>query len=154
VRTFRLLAVLLGVTAFLLGLRIFGRSYSTTRWPVTPGRIISSGRGTDPSSRLETRVEYEYLLAGKVYRARGIHDPQDTTYLAGSQAEAESLLQRFPPGSEVLVGFDPGDPAQAVLLPRLKWWSLVLTVAGAGLMTLGMLLGREARQAPLPTYAP
>jgi hypothetical protein len=112
--------------AFIFGLRVLGRSYSSTRWPVTPGRIISSGVVTSYS---ETRasVEYEFILAGKVYRGR-----------MTSAEQPETLVALYPTGREITVGFDPGDPSQSVLRPRIRWWSLALTLVGAGLIAGGI----------------
>jgi hypothetical protein len=147
VRTFRLLAVLLGIIAILLGLRIFGRSYSSTRWPVTPGRVVRSSVVQVAEERFAPIIEYEFILAGRTYRGSGIRRPAgaapDTAGSAlSSRPAADSIAARFPAGRELLVGYDPGDPAQSVLEPELRWWALGLAIAGASLLGAGILTTR------------
>ena len=121
--------ILAGFLAFLPGIRIFGRSYSMTRWPITPGRVTASKLAPTPGSKVF--VDYEYILAGRVRRGR-------MSVNAPSREAADSVTARFPAGREIAVGYDPGNPDQSVLRPSIKWWSLVLTLAGAALMTAGL----------------
>lgn len=128
------LVILAGFVAFLIGLRAFGRSYSTTRWPVTHGRVIGSMVSAENGSP-RASVEYEYLLAGKVYRGR-----------MTSEEKPESLTALYPAGREIPVGYDPGDPSQSVLRPEMRWWSLVLTLVGAGLIGGGIVAIVKSRR--------
>jgi hypothetical protein len=143
-----MLAILAGALTFLLGLRVFGRSYSSTRWPVTHGRILSSRLAAADDGRYRALVQYEFILAGKVYRGSGLHRPSaggtgdSTSGPLLPRAEAESLIAAYPAGREIAVGFDPGDPAQSVLRPRIRWWSLAVTGTGAALLAMGIWLGR------------
>lgn len=116
--------------AFLFGLRAFGRSYSMTRWPITPGRVVIS-EVIPAGGRFKAHVEYEYILAGRVRRGRL---PESW----GSLESADSLRALYPVDREIPVGFDPGDPSLTVLRPHLRWWSLALTLAGACLMGIGL----------------
>lgn len=149
-RTFRILAILAGALMFLLGLRIFGRSYSSTRWPVTQGRILSAHLAPAGDGRYRALIQYEFILAGKVYLGSGLHRPSgggtgdSTIGPLRSRAEADSLIAAYPVGREIAVGFDPGDPTQSVLRPRILWWSLALTVVGAMLLAMGIWLRRLA----------
>lgn len=133
-KTIHVLAILAGITAFVLGLRVFGRSFSTTRWPVAPGRITGS-RVVTERGNARASVEYEYILGGKLYRGLMI-----------SREKAESLVASYPAGQEILVGYDPGDPRQSVLRPRIRWWSMVLTLAGAGLIAGGIVATLKSRR--------
>jgi hypothetical protein len=123
--------IVAGTLAFLLGLRDFGRSYSTTRWPVIPGRVLTSEVVPAGDGRFLAQVEYEYILAGRVRRGRL---PASAT----RREQADSVSAVYPAGKEIPVGFDPGDPEQSVLRPHLRWWSLALTLAGAVIMVLGL----------------
>ena len=114
----------------LLGLRTFGRSYSMTRWPITPGRILRSAVTPTDNGQSRALIEYEFILAGRVYRG-----------VMTSGAAADSLVAAYPPGREIPVGYDPGDPQQSVLRPQIRWWSLALTVAGAIVL---FVVGRDA----------
>ena len=129
--TFRAVAILAGFLAFLPGIRIFGRSYSMMRWPVTPGRVTASQSAEKSRGIIEVSVDYEYILAGRVRRGRmSMSTPR--------REAADSVAAVFPVGREVAVGYDPGNPDQSTLRPRIKWWSLVLTLAGAVLMAAGL----------------
>jgi hypothetical protein len=123
--------IVAGTLAFLLGLRDFGRSYSTTRWPVTPGRVLKSEVVPAGNGRFLAQVEYEYILAGRVRRGR---IPPSAT----GREQADSIAAFYPVGREIPVGFDPGDPEQTVLRPHLHWWSLALTLTGAFMMVLSL----------------
>lgn len=129
-RSIRAAIILAGFLAFLPGIRIFGRSYSMTRWPITPGRVTASEIAAKGSAKFEATVEYEYILAGRVRRGR--------MPVAGpSRQAAESITARFPVGNEIAVGYNPGNSEDSVLLPRIQWWSLILALVGAGLMLYG-----------------
>lgn len=128
--TIRVVIILAGFLAFLPGIRIFGRSYSMTRWPITPGRVTSSNVAPKGNAKFEAAVEYEYILAGRVRRGRMLVSRP-------SRQAAESVTARFPFSKEIAVGYDPGNTDESVLLPRLKWWSLILVLGGAFLMVYG-----------------
>ena len=130
-RTIRAVIILAGFLAFLPGIRIFGRSYSMTRWPITPGRVTSSATTARNNGSFDTAVSYEYILSGRVRQGRmPLH--------ASSREAAESLSAQYPAGKEIAVGYDPGNPNNSVLRPRIRWWSLALTLAGACLMAAGL----------------
>ena len=131
-RTFRAGIILAGLLAFLPGIRAFGRSYSMTRWPVTVGRVTTAAVIAREEDRTDAAVDYEYILSGRVRRGRML-------LTLASRSEADSVIARYPAGKEIAVGFDPGNPDLSVLRPRIQWWSLVLTLAGAGLMAVGFL---------------
>jgi Protein of unknown function (DUF3592) len=64
-----------GLGLFVLGIRIFGRSYSSTRWPIAPGRVVRSDVKDGSAGNYTAVVEYEFILGGRVYRGRGIPFP-------------------------------------------------------------------------------
>jgi hypothetical protein len=130
-KTVRATVILAGTLALILGLRTFGRSYSMTRWPIIPGRILSSGVVAEKGGRPQARIEYEFILAGRVHRGV-LPEPLPT------REAAESFAALYPPGREIAVGYDPGDPAQSVLRPHIRWWSLAVAVTGAILVAAGI----------------
>lgn len=128
--TVRAVVILAGFLAFLPGIRIFGRSYSMTRWPVTPGRVTSSAILEKGRTKFEAAVGYEYILAGRVRRGR-------MPVTASTRQSAESVTVRYPVGREIAVGYNPGNTEESVLLPRIKWWSLLLALGGSALLLFG-----------------
>ena len=131
-RTIRAAVILAGIVVLLFGLRVLGQSYSMTRWPITPGRIVASAI-VPAGDRFEAHVEYEYILAGRVRRGRLPATPN-------TRALADSVVASYPVGREIPVGFDPGNPGSSVLRPTIRWWSLALMLAGAGLVAAGVWL--------------
>jgi hypothetical protein len=102
-----------------------------TRWPITPGRVTSAEIAAINNGSFAAAVDYEYILSGRVRRGR-------MPVSAASREAAESVTARYPAGKEIAVGYDPGNPDLSVLRPRIQWWSLVLMLAGAGLMAVGI----------------
>ena len=129
-RVIRAAAILAGALVFLVGLRAFGRSYSMTRWPITPGRVLTSSVTPGEKGPIEARITYEFILGGRVYR--GVM-PE----IRPTREAAESVAASYPPGREIAVGYDPGNLTQSVLHPRINWWSLLVTVLGALLVAAG-----------------
>ena len=85
----------------------------------------------EEAGRVQARVEYEYMLAGRVYRG-------SVPASSLSREAADSLAARYPVGREIAVGYDPGNPRQSVLRADLRWWSLALTLAGVCIMAAGI----------------
>ncbi|MEO8198976.1 MAG: DUF3592 domain-containing protein [Gemmatimonadota bacterium] len=135
-----------GALAFLFGLRAFGASFATTRWPFTPGRITRSMIVDSASPHFQ--FEYQYILGGHLLHSRRITNP--VGLLPGIWPErapgidaAESLAGKYPVGKELPVFYDPGDVREAVLKARLNWFALVPLAAGMLLVGAGVKLLRQ-----------
>jgi hypothetical protein len=145
--------MIVGASAFILGLREFGKSYSATRWPIAPGRITGTQIVPQDGGSFAVTLAYEYLLAGRLYYGSGLRSPSTSgstrpSEVVPTRASAESLVAMFPRGQEVRVGYDPGDPGRSALYPTIVWWSIILLVAGAGLTAGAYRAGRTILSEP------
>jgi Protein of unknown function (DUF3592) len=102
------------------------RSHTMSRWPTAVGTIISSWKVLDGE-----RIRYEYQVAGHKYVGRRIGYE-----VAGGSSTADPIAQelaeKYPPGAEVKVYYNPSHPATAVLEPRNMQnatMSVVFTIA-------------------------
>lgn len=140
-----------GVLVCLYGLRTLGASYSITKWPVVPARVILSQVEPTANGRFRPHVEYELYLAGLRYVGTGIVRPATTTdpvTMAFSRERAESVVAAYPIGRELLAGYDPVNPSRTVLQPRFNWWTTVPVVMGALLAAVGIMMWRQNRKPP------
>jgi hypothetical protein len=137
-------AVLPGVAFFTLGgvmilgmLRASRRQIAeAARWPQTTGRIVSStvehyrervgGRSGTLVTFYEAVVEYAYTV-----NSREFHSTQLSFggKVAGSKELAEEKAARYPPGSEVVVHYDPKNPSHAVLDVKIALGVTFIVVA-------------------------
>ena len=123
----------------LLGIRAFGGSYSITRWPTSPGRIVRSFVQELSPGRYVPVVEYEFILAGRVYRGSDVSGLGDTTVVS-SRTAADSMVMPYPEGMEMKVHYDPTDFRRSLLAPSLDWLTLLPVIAGLGIMLAGAWL--------------
>lgn len=131
-----------------------GASYSVTRWPVVPARIIHSSVEPASGNRFRPRVEYELYLAGRRYVGAGITRPgtvSDPSVPRFSRERAESIAALYQPGLELLAGYDPVNPSRTVLRPRFNWWTAFPVLMGGLLSALGVIVWRRNRTVtPVP----
>jgi Protein of unknown function (DUF3592) len=101
-------------------------------WPTTTGKVVVSTvvakkkSPGDPGYDMhdtemtnEPRVEYEFHVGKKKYRGHRIDLGERTSIY-----ELETILDRYPVGTEVTVYYDPADPHTAVLereFPKYVW---------------------------------
>ncbi|HVF72261.1 MAG TPA: DUF3592 domain-containing protein [Chthoniobacterales bacterium] len=82
---------------------------ASTAWPTTPGRITSSGT-KKVMFRRQPLITYSYAVHGAPYTS------QRVSFAAGYPGkDIDSILARYPVGSEVNVAHDPQNPAEATL---------------------------------------
>jgi hypothetical protein len=144
-------AFLPGVAFFALGgVMVLAMLWTSRRqvaeasnWPQTAGRIVSStvehyrqrvggARTGSLVTFYEAVVEYDYSVSGRDYHSTRLSFGAKT---AGSQQRAEAAAARYPEGSQVMVHYDPKNPANAVLDVRIAQgvtW-IVVAIAFFGL---------------------
>ncbi len=89
-------------------------------WPTVPGEITRSSVGEIRDGGDRDRTEYAPDIAyryGAGSRDRVGTRVRFTAFDAGSQAQAQAVVARYPVGATVIVYYDSADPDQAVLVP-------------------------------------
>jgi hypothetical protein len=127
---------------FALGVYGFQRSAARTKsWPTAPGRIISSGvRAFESSSSNEggagrwttqyrAEIIYTYDIAGVCYT--GDMAKTGGSVSSTSDAFAKRAVAANPVGKTIEVHYNPDNPAQSAINPRLGWiWLFWIVPAG------------------------
>ena len=86
------------------------KSYVTSRWPTVTGKITSSWEVLKGE-----RVKYDYEVGGRHYTGHNVcWGPRGGT----AEPSHQELGEKYPPGRDVTVYYDPKSPATAVLEPR------------------------------------
>lgn len=140
-----------GFVATALNWREHRQAQDAARWPTAEATILScSLRDLGPVEQ-GVRLEYSYEVGGHRYVG--------TRYYRNDALDSDPELERFvdahPPGTRLLVHYDPGDPAFAVVATRARrqsriqyWMGFVLMAGavialaftqGAGIPLLGLL---------------
>ncbi|MDH7578386.1 MAG: DUF3592 domain-containing protein [Bacillota bacterium] len=129
--------LLAGMMLIILGARTLRQALASRSWPACQGRIISSEvkmyhpgptlREEGPSYSAE--ILYEYRVEGKRYTSRRVFFGE---YSSGSPGPARRVVDRYPPGKQVPVYYDPARPEVAVLEPGASWGAFA--VLGVGIL--------------------
>ena len=84
-------------------------------WPTATGEVVESKveRVSGRNVAYAPVIHYRYEVDGTVYRGRKIELTDHPNF--GSAEEAADYAAHFPPGAEVIVHYDPADPATAAL---------------------------------------
>jgi hypothetical protein len=143
------LLMLVGGTIVLAVLLTVWKGHRTRSWTTTFGRVLSSGvEETEPVSEEERpsslglyqpKVVYEYEADGKRLTTDAIQvrgNVRTTTTIRHEQG----LLGRYPAGESVTVYYNPDKPEEAVLEPGVPRGLFPITVVGAGLFLVGLVL--------------
>ena len=129
-----------GLALGIMALRDYFLARSSLGWPAVSGTVTRSSRLLEqrvPSLRSlpgyseNYRVEYEYRIGGRRYRAERV------AFMArGFFDEPEALVRKYPPGMVISVWHHPDIPALAVLEPggELRNLGPLLFIAACGLL--------------------
>ena len=110
----------LGVYLILFGLMWIRQGVTERLWPTVTGTVVSSavgsfrtaGGGAKVAARMfQATVFYEYEAGGRRYRSSQIRREK----ISGSEGLANGVVEKYPAGSQVLVHYNPSNPADAVL---------------------------------------
>jgi len=95
-------------------------------WPTVNGKVVDSGvessveTGTHGVLHTSCRpmIKYEYEVSGVSHAGNNwaFH-----TLWSTDTAWAESIIQKYPTGSQVTVYYDPANPDRSVLEPGVQW---------------------------------
>lgn len=154
-RSIRLIMIAIGLALVAASAGYYGwaswRAAAMGGWPQASGRIISStisssGQGRsmrdgNSSPTYHPRVIYTYAVNGHGYRG-------DRVWLTGYTgsydiAEAAAVSDAYPPGSAVVVRYNPADPNDAALrIAWPRWEILFITAMGLAWIAFGTLFAR------------
>jgi len=122
-------------------------STRATAWPTSEGTVTYSGasRGCSNSASFWPKVRYQYSVAGQPYIGERL---VFGNIGCGAKDDAESIVQKFPVHSNVIVHFNPQDPGDSVLpVGRVldETWLGIYTLAGifAALSLFGVFIVRK-----------
>jgi len=101
--------------------------YLSDAWPTTEGRVLDSrvGKRSRPGRRTGywPIVHYTYVVDGTEYVARQLSYAKR---FHGSLHSVQQVLQKYPPGRQVTVCYDPANPARAVIEPGFSLGNFVI----------------------------
>jgi hypothetical protein len=134
-----------GVALLAAGIKDAWRAARSRRWPTAPGKVISTeefqhrrsmpeeaGGGT--RIHYEAHVHYEYtvgrVLIGSTVLSLGPNE-------SSSEARAQAILARYPPGQLIQVAYNPKDPTESLLEPGAHPTNFIR--AGMGVFFLGLV---------------
>src|ERR1039458_2571115 len=121
------LIVFCGLYVLLKGVRNVQMAMASAKWPKTAGVVVYSKttRDASPQKRrtkytviFSTKTIIRYKVNGQEYTTDVLHFGQ--TLGSGDKSEATLLHMRYPEGQEVMVSYNPGNPAIAVMKPGLQ----------------------------------
>jgi hypothetical protein len=133
------LVAVFGLYLFLKGARRVQLAVTSTKWPTTAGKVVSSETKRDVSTyrrsstvTFDTTTSIRYSVNGQEYTTKVLRFGQ----ALGSGDKSDAALQRlrYPAGKDVLVSYDPAHPASAVMKPGLH--AEAFWLPGAGLAFL------------------
>lgn len=133
--------VLLGSLAVLLGAWQLYLSARSTGWPHTTGvvtRAYVSPYGGNPRGYYQAIVLFRYEVNGTTYESRRIRAIE---LFSNKPTELQQLVGAYPPGSQVVVYYDPADPGYGLLLPGLQGElrEFAALIAGAFMVIAGIV---------------
>ena len=137
--------------ALLFALVVFGFQRSAARartWPTAPGRVekldVRSYEKIDRDDNTTRRqtmyrpdVVYSYAVAGVQYRGDKV-----SSMSTSSDAIARRSAARYPVGTELQVHYNPDNPGDSTIDPRLPLWFWLFYLVPAGVLAIGYLASR------------
>lgn len=109
------------------------KAWTMSRWPTVTGTMISSWDVLDGE-----KLRYAYAVNGHRYVGHTV------VVSAGGpstmDATPQELVEKYPPGAEVTVYYNPKHCATAVLEPRSMKNALMATIMAVGFGMFGLLL--------------
>jgi hypothetical protein len=144
-RWFAWVVCALGTILIVTGWQLSRRGRETGSYTRTRGRIVRAQVEETPRPSEEggpqftPAVRYAFEAHGRTYESDLVSVASGTGAGTSDADEARRVVERYPPGSEVDVWFDPRDPRRSVLVRGVARFQVVLAVAiGVVLLGIGM----------------
>jgi hypothetical protein len=98
-------------------------------WPTAQGRVVQSTVDVQEGKAVpfSAHVEYDFTVDGRSYHGQRI--AMGPTKRDRQRADVEAVLARYPAGQAVAVHYNPTNPGDAVLEPRLELAGMNLGVS-------------------------
>lgn len=108
------------MVTYLLGLPLIEQAKASENWPTTKGVVLQSvvaspRSNTSSDSSYEAVVAYRYQVEGQDYECGTVRLGIDIA--TSDRGLAQNTVQKYPVDKQVLVFYDPKNPAAAVLEP-------------------------------------
>ncbi len=116
--------LLLAVAAYLAWMGQVSRS-----WPRVQGYVITS-EISESAHRRDARIRYAYTVDDIRYESDRI---QFGPIIGIGAESADAYIERFPPDSRPRIAYAPEKPGRSVLVPGIRWGTLVIGAAGLAL---------------------
>ena len=134
--------VLAGVALLAFGGRDLMRARASESWPSVPGRIEESkvdeeyrNSGGNATTHYLAAVRYQYAVDGATHHGARIHFGDATSTI---REDVQAIVDRYPPGQEVSVHYQPEQPDVAVLEPGARGSTYLVPVIAAVLIVVGL----------------
>ncbi|MCP4685091.1 MAG: DUF3592 domain-containing protein [bacterium] len=141
--TFGYLALVISIVLAALGIGItfdgssrLEAGFESRNWPVVNGVVIESR--VEGSRAFHPRIIYEYTVEGTLFRDSTALQQPSFGGRRRRKEVAETEKDRFEPGQEVAVHYDPKDPARSNLGRFLHWSDYGRTGTGGVLFGVGL----------------
>ncbi|MGK0153637.1 MAG: hypothetical protein ACI9SE_000583 [Neolewinella sp.] len=134
--------------------RVVVKGMQTHSWQQTTGVITTSSLLDRPIKQVVSAlVLYQYEFAAKSYSGAQIDCDEHVLRDFDSRTEAQTFIDNYPAGQDVVVHVDPAEPSSAVLevgVPSSAWVYVILSVL-VGAFAARRLLQRTERATAPPT---
>lgn len=133
--------IIVALVLVVIALRGRSRASTAKSWPQAAGRVVSAeietrrNRSSNGGTSIThyPRIIYEYQVDGRTYRG-------DRFNLAeigrGNIGAVQRDVDKYPPGSSIMVYYNPADPYESVINPTAPSSKMLLWVAAIIILML------------------
>jgi len=130
-----LLGGLVGIGFVLYGLYALFIINQSRSWSSAEGRIVSS-QMMRAGKQVQSQIEYEYVVDGKLYYNSRIR----LSNTAETHAQIKANVQRYSKGTSVIVYYDAKNPQSATLERNLRGWIPYMWLSFGVILTITAII--------------
>lgn len=127
---------------FYLGLPMYRRALASTSWPTTDGRIqtsrVETSRDNKGKTRYTSAVQFAYEVQGQNYESAYVWPSGG--YSSSSESEHRKVVERYTPGKQVKVFYDPQKPEFGILEPGVTSTNYIVLIVGVMFFLAGLVM--------------